>query len=46
MQVRENYWHLEGVGQESDCVTQVGVGVILVDGAGGTEGHQESGKTL
>lgn len=46
MQVRGNYWHLEGVGKESDSVTQIGAGVLLVDVAGGTEAHQESGKTL
>lgn len=46
MQVRENYWLLEGVGQESDGVTQVWAGALLADRAGGTEGHQESGRTL
>lgn len=46
MQVRENYWHLERVGQDSDCMTQVWAGVLLGDRAGGTEGHQESDKTM
>lgn len=37
---------LLGAWHESDCATQGWAGQLLGDRAGGTEGHQENGKTL